>query len=255
MKRNETVLVYAVTGLLLVILMVAVVFGGNPVEPVKNPGSTEVAKLPGGVMDDLMNSADDDAGAQTPPAPSVDGPAKPDEPGPKGPLEPVVDPAADGGGAALESRVVLPAEQLEITFGTSHRVGNYRKVLATSGATLETLVVRWCGSKEQLSVVETLNEALIGETLGAGQEVLVPWVAPEILLAADESRRAEQARLEFAKGEPYVLKRGDSLWKIAERRVSRQLVPAWIEQFKKLNPDLQDLGRLREGQKVRLPRG
>jgi hypothetical protein len=143
--------------------------------------------------------------------------------------------------------------ELQSVLGESRRQGDYRVVKVRSGAGLADIAARWCGDRAELPVVEALNETLVGQRLGPDQEVLVPWVEPTVLLAAHAQREAQRAAIEKAAGELYALRRGDSLWKIAAARVPTNRIPAWLEEFKKLNPEIGDLGTLIEGQKVRLP--
>jgi len=265
MKRNETVLVYAVTGLLLGILLVAVVFGHQPVAPA-DPSGEKSAQTPGVILD--LMGAEEGVGA-------ADGSTEPGGPGETavadggelpGAGEAISDQksagATEDGAAepvALSQPVVVPdpavvlEQRLEESFGTSRRDGDYRVVKGWQNATLAKVVERWTGNQEALEEARILNEAL-PEQIVKGDEILVKWVDAEALLAAKQVRDAERDKIDWSKGELYVLKEGDSLWKVASRRVDTNMIPAWLEQFKGLNPRIKDLGALMEGQKVRLPR-
>ncbi|MEE2886010.1 MAG: LysM domain-containing protein [Planctomycetota bacterium] len=265
MKRNETVLVYAVTGLLLGILLVAVVFGRQPVVPA-DPGGEKSAQTPGVILD-LMGAEEDAAPGEG--STEAGGPgetATADGGELPGAGEAISDQesvgATEGGAAepvALSQPVVVPdpavvlEKRLEESFGTSRRDGEYRVVKGWQNATLAKVVERWTGGQEALEEARILNESL-AEQIDKGDEILVKWVDAQDLLAAKQVRDAERDKIDWAKGELYVLKKGDSLWKVASRRVANNMIPAWLERFKGLNPRIKDLGALVEGQKVRLPR-
>ena len=62
-------------------------------------------------------------------------------------------------------------------------------------------------------------------------------------------------KIEKVAGNYYVLRKGDSLWKVAKARgVPNNQIPTWLQRFKTINPEITDLGVLVEGQKVRLPK-
>ena len=265
MKRNETVLVYAVTGLLLGILVVAIVFGDQPVAKLAtNPEKT--IELPG-VTPALMGAEDGDVDEKAA-QPSLD-----DVAGGTTDLDPVEAtaadelPAVDGetsaeedtptakepDSVALNNPVVVQDAKLEEAYGTSRREGDYRVVKGWRGSSLASIVERWTGSQEALGEAKTLNESL-GAEIAQGEEILVPWVDSQHLLAAKGVRDASRAKIDWSKGELYVLKKGDSLWKVASHRVANNMIPAWLEKFKGLNPQVTNLGSLIEGQKVHLPR-
>ncbi len=181
-----------------------------------------------------------------------------------------------------------PAALVTEKLGLNRREHDFRVVRARAGDSLGALVQKWCGSTgDYLEQARGLNEELT--TLRVGQEIVLPWVADEILLTALESRgaaapamasasdatKAEPAvadRSVPAAGEPmhagigslvkpapaatnarkYKIKAGESLWKIAEREVGRNLVPQFLTQVRELNPGLE-ADRIREGQEIALP--
>lgn len=252
MKRNESVLVYGVTGLLLVILLVAVIFGEQPAnagEPKAGPNLAQLPSVTPALGDDGVtgdpkandpNAKDDPAGAKT------------DQTDQEKPTEPV----------SLTTTVSTPIsaeKRLENEFGTSSKVDGYRMVQAWHGDTLKKVVTRWCGSENHMPVVETLNETVNDHTLTKGQKIMVPWVEAEVLLAAEAARAARRAdsrkKIRDVKGNLYVLRKGDSLWKVAKARgVPNNQIPAWLQKFKTINPEITDLGLLVEGQKILLPK-
>ena len=262
MKRNETVLVYAVTGLLLGILLVAVVFGHQPVAPA-DPGGETSAQTPGVILD-LMGAEDGVDAAEDATEPG--GPGATATAAAVGGELPGVDEAISDQKSAVAAEpvalsqpvevpdpVMVAEKRLEESFGTSRRDGEYRVVKGWQNATLAKVVERWTGSQEALEEARILNESL-AEQIVKGDEILVKWVDAQDLLAAKQVRDAEFKKIDWSKGELYVLKKGDSLWKVASRRVATNMIPAWLESFKGLNPRIKDLGALVEGQKVRLPR-
>jgi phage tail protein X len=209
MKQNERFLIYAVTGFLALILVVAVVFSreqpaeaGRRAANVGAAGTSGAAQglrdlLPGGAKASPENGATPVAGDA-----AVDG--KRTEAG-------VV--AAGGAPRDGESRTGLPdptqvglpksiteqplmatprplvaADIVAQSLGQSRRDRNVRFVRARSGDSLDTLVKRWCGGREPfLAEAQSLNEDLL--VLRVGQEVAVPWVDDEQLLAAVEAQK------------------------------------------------------------------
>lgn len=209
MKQNERILVYLVTGFLAVILVVAVFFGrdsgaaskpgadgaGADADGVRglgqmldqrrvderqaaltndgehggeggsNVGSSGVGSSRVG---DAMNGATRQGGAQ-----------------PGGATQP------DGGEtqSPLVATVPVPATQrVQQLLGESRRDRTVRIVRARAGDSLESLVRRWCGKRGPfLDEAKALNEQLT--VLRIGQEVVVPWVDDEVVLAAYEARQ------------------------------------------------------------------
>lgn len=254
MKRNETVLVYAVTGLLLFILVVAVVFGDDPT-PAKagemagrnppaaeQPGEDPLSGLfPKPGEEPAKTGEDDKSGDVEKP----DDKSDIDENPPKSALK------IDAPKPSVP--VLTPDMRLAQALGTSTKEGDYRKISARRGQSLAELVEVWCGSKDRLPEVEAINEALVGKRLAGGEPVLVPWVDADVLLEAKKERDARLAELEKQRGKPYVIQKGDSAWKLAARFVPSNKIPAWLREFKERNPQLVSIDSLREGQKVRLP--
>lgn len=284
MKRNETLLMYGVTGLLGVILLIAVVFGNG------NGGST-----PGGGTAGLDAARRTDAGGD----------------GDKGPLKDIEDLlGTHSGGARGESKsdptaqpvgeatppVEPPPPALPAWLVATTREANYRIVPVNQGDTLSGLLQRYCldTSDGMVDRVRYLNESIPDlNRLVLGTRLVLPYVADEQLLDAASARaEAERQRTSLA-GEPgrnpagtspgnpdglrpkpapsgsgaaanpgtpgpavanaaYVVKKGETLWKIAETRVGRRNAPRYIEAILGANPDL-DPDRVRENQKIVLP--
>jgi len=259
-KRNEKILVYAVTGFLAVVLGIAIVFGN------KELPKTERGSVDAKTLSDLFND-----------------PQLPGETGGEG---------ADGDGTSAEDggeegdpidKVALnvrppepeqpaPAEQVEMLLGPSSRIRDYREVEVRRGDSLSEIVERWCGTASLVEEVRLLNEGVDVNRLRPGQKVLVPWGDDEELLAA-RTRRIEDdltggvsARPSGAapssagtapamadRGGRYVVQGGDSAWKIALKFVPQNEAPKFIQELRRLNPQVDDIDRLRKGQELRVP--
>ena len=303
MKQNERLLVYAVTGFLAVILLVAVLFGPS--------GREAAAKVSGdtanGAKNDGPRALGDllgDGKVAEPPAPKTDA-AKSGTNGaapagsPTGTVTDVLQPNPVTAQQPLvaSERPLLAMDMVAQQIGASRRDRTVRMVRAKSGDSLDSLVRRWCGARDPfLDEAKALNEDLV--TLRVGQEVCVPWVDDEVVLAAYEASKpktlvpapmvtdpnpptATPPRPTFAEpgagrtdaGQPitprdgvtkpvntpaatvsgteYVVKSGESLWKIADRTYGRQNAPKMVNEIKKANPSIGET--LRAGQKIVLP--
>src|SRR5262245_7504024 len=282
MKQNERFLVYAVTGFLALILAVAVLFGREPVldtgagpvsGPVNGPmvgeTSKQGTKLSG--LQDILGTGQDSKEVAKNANPSTGAPT-PEQVVPGHALN-------TGGGLLLAPDIV--AQQL----GSSRRDRMVRFVRAKSGDSLDMLVRRWCGARDPyLAEAKCLNEDLV--TLRVGQEVAVPWVDDEVLFAAIEAQKPKvlpethvtaanavdasapaSPRPAFAEpgagsagnalatlssaGSEYLVKQGDSLWRIAEHTYGKKNADRMIGEIKKANPGLDN--RLVPGQKLAMP--
>lgn len=288
MKQNERLLVYAVTGFLALILVIAVVFGSGPA----NAGAKAPADAKS--LDDLLNpgrkGADragagrDDAGTDARTQlgdASHTGLQTPNQVTPEQPLVAKPRLAHD-----------LVARQL----GPSQRDRNYRIVTARRGDSLEVLVRRWCGARDPyLQQARFLNEDL--RMLREGQKVILPWVDDEVLAASIAAERprtllpsssspalggavagsgagkptpglpqpsarrvgqspvpAERPVVAATETETYTVKEGEALWRIAARKYGRGKADRMIPRIVAANPGL-DPSRLRVGQVLKLPRG
>lgn len=184
MKHNERLLVYAVTGFLAVILVIAVLFGSEPNRAGKKPGSAQnLNELlgpspgePGGVApgDAAANAAGEAGAADAAPATGTkSGLATPGQITPEQPLA---------------AKPQLAADLVARALGQSRRDRNVRFVRAKQGDSLEVLVRRWCGARDPfLDEARCLNEDLV--VLRVGQEVAVPWVDDEQLVAVLEAQQ------------------------------------------------------------------
>lgn len=304
MKQNERLLVYAVTGFLALILLVAVVFGRAPENKTttKTGGSAQPLTdvLPG------LNGANGGAGVADPVANPG---ATPNGATPTGATPNNASPKVGGSGLPGPGQLVaeqplmaqpkpmVAADLVAQSLGLSRRERNVRFVRAKSGDSLDTLVRRWCGARDPfLAEAQSLNEEL--QVLRVGQEVALPWVEDEVLAAGleqqkpkavlandpiDVGRLAAEAAERRSNGagtqpavsqgtpaspEPkplggnspasvvattqYVVKKGDALWRIAERTYGRKNADRMVGEIKAVNPGMSD--NLREGQKILLPK-
>ncbi len=274
MKQNESILVYSVTGLLVVILAVAILFGNEQ-------GVQAQTQARGKALDELIgvNAAPEetrptpdgnaaDGGATPVKGPDL-GSAKPEAPTPGNAALPP-DNAPDFGPLsaplAMQSPVTpVPepdlATQALMWLGDSKRDGSYRIVTVRKDDTFSELVQRWCGSLDQLEIAESLNEELNLRRLEPSTKVCLPWVDDATLVAAHVSRKQKQeSEVKVVtdarnKGLTYLVKSGDKLWNIAAARVGQKNATQFIEEVKALNPDLMaDPSKLVVGKTIILPR-
>jgi hypothetical protein len=312
MKQNERLLVYAVTGFLAIVLLVAVLFGPNGTDAAAKVGGVDPAKMAGdgktdGVrgLGEILGQNDASKGPSAPSAqkePKSDGsnPANAGKPtgSAAGSVADVLTPAdvlrpgqvSSQQPLVANERPLLAMDLVAQQLGPSRRDRSVRMVRAKSGDSLEMLVRRWCGARDPfLEEAKSLNEDLV--VLRVGQEVCVPWVDDEVVLAAYEAQKpkmlvsapapaaamgpagatpdtpAVQPRPTFAepgnlRGEAakttpagvtteYTVKAGDALWKIAERTYGKQNAGRMVPEIRKANPDLGET--LKIGQKLLLP--
>lgn len=178
MKQNERLLVYAVTGFLALILVVAVLFS-------REPGKDQTGKGKAQGLDQILGqeqagkdgkvALDDKSGKEKA---AMDG----NRTGLPGPGDVTPQPLAAGVKPMLAADLV--AQQL----GMSRRDRMVRFVHAKANDSLESIVKRWCGARDPyLAETRSLNEDL--KVLRVGQEVAVPWVEDEVVLAAIEAAK------------------------------------------------------------------
>jgi len=193
MKQNEKILVYAVTGFLVVILMLAVLLGtgdgkrgaGGSVAGGNSSASTSGKDVAALSLEDLLGSPAGDRAL--PKGTGVHGDT--DRPAADG------DPVGDAGQAAADKplltnvQLLPPTAEAMVTekLGLRRKVNGFCVVTAQPKDTLGTLVQKWCGKTDDyLEQAHGLNEELT--TLHVGQEVTLPWVDAEVLLAAINAR-------------------------------------------------------------------
>lgn len=284
MKQNERLLVYAVTGFLALILVVAVLFSREPEK------GEQGAKATQGLDDILGDGGKGDGKVATEKAAADANKTGLPAPGDVSPT-PLAAPAP---------KALVAADLVAQQLGVSRRDRNVRFVRAKQNDSLDVLVRRWCGARDPyLAEAKSLNEELV--VLNVGQEVAVPWVDDEIVLAAIEAQKpktlmAQDAVAGTGTGTPanataggagqvqptaapsfqqpgngvagessgprsekapavavtnYTVKDKDSLWKIAERTYGKKLATRMVEEIKAANPGLGE--DIKIGQKIKLP--
>ncbi len=282
MKQNERLLVYAVTGFLALILVIAVLFGNDPVDANAAKKQENMSKG----LNEILQPKDDPA---TEAEKAKAAAAKAD-------LE------NKSNEQPLIARPVLASATVERTLGSSRRDRFVRFVPVKRGDAFETLVRRWCGSSgPYLKEALCLNEEVT--MLREGSEVAVPWVDDEVLAAIIEAQ-APRTMINRGSGVPvtgpvtipagvptasnggnsnigtptfrmpgsasatlagstapaaspaaaavhYTVKPGDSLWKIAAKKYGKRHADRMIRAIKQINPGLSD--SLQIDQKLKLP--
>lgn len=183
MKQNERLLVYAVTGFLALILVIAVVFGGDPA----NAGQKD--EKGGTSLNEILNPAGqnggDQNGGRSGEANGERGRSGTQGPSATGLSGPQVTPSEQ----PLRATAPSPSALVQQRIGTYRKDHNVRFVNARPGDSFETLVRRWCGKRDPfLEETIMLNETT--RMLREGQEVAVPWVEDEILLTLHEAEQA-----------------------------------------------------------------
>ena len=279
MKPNESILVYSVTGLLVVILAVAILFGNEQ-------GAQAQTQARGKALDELVGvnaaSAPDRGTAETRLTPGGNAAGEGATPA-KGPDLGLVQPEAPAPGnaasppdnapsvvpmtpLAMQSPVTQQPEpdlatQALMWLGDSKRDGDYRIVMVRKDDTFSELVQRWCGNLDQLEIAESLNEELNLRRLEPSTKVCLPWVDDAKLVAAHVARKQKQeTEVKVVtearnKGLDYRVKAGDKLWNIAAARVGQKNANQFIEEVKALNPALMaDPSKLVVGTTIILPR-
>lgn len=187
MKQNERILVYAVTGFLAIILVVAVLFGRDPATAnpgAGSPGTNKSGQGTGTVgLTDIMNPSKTPAEGGKAPGGKTDDANVAGLPGPE---------KVSGEGPLVASnKPMIAADLVAQALGPSRRDRLARFVRARSGDSLESLVRRWCGERDPfLDEAKSLNEELT--VVRVGQEVAVPWVDDEVVLAAFEARQPKK---------------------------------------------------------------
>lgn len=183
MKQNERWLVYAVSGFLGLILVVAVVFRPKS-------GAGNVAATPG-----LAQILNQDVAAKDADAPKPEDATKSATeaslPGVPSPVDVAPQPLS-----APAPKPMIAADLVAQNLGMSRRDRNVRFVRAKPNDSLEALVRRWCGARDPyLAETKSLNEELV--VLRVGQEIAVPWVDDEVLVAAIEASKPKTLTAEL----------------------------------------------------------
>jgi LysM repeat protein len=285
MKQNERLLVYAVTGFLALILVIAVLFGNDPVAVAKTQENTSNGLsdiLQPNKLDAELAKAKADADAK---AMSLAGQLN----------------AGDSHEQPLNAKPYSASDVVVRVLGKSRRERMVRWVPVKRGDAFEKLVRRWCGdTQDNLEEALQLNEDTT--TLNVGSEVMVPWVADEVLAAIIEAQGASSRTLvsspvgsnrtlmsssneAVAAGMPgpsvtrprfkmpgesnskpatpsassagsadlvtYTVKKGDSIWRIATKRYGKANAYKMVKAIQSLNPNLGEV--LDIGQEFKIP--
>jgi LysM repeat protein len=176
MKQNERLLVYAVTGFLALILVIAVVFGNDPG---RDGGKGKAAKGLDEILGDAVAEKSADKAGDKPEGGAGGA-------GSRTGIEPPARPV----GESLVAKPLPAAELLAQKLGPSERDPHapfVRWVYAKSGDSLALLVRRWCGEGAGLlDEAMKLNEGLV--IVRPGQRIGVPYVDDGELLAMVEAR-------------------------------------------------------------------
>lgn len=186
MKQNERLLVYAVTGFLALILLVAVVFGRNEARPdsaLQTGANKPLGENGPAMLDELVGGRDPKANV---PAAGTETNGAATDSGTKSGL--VTPDAVLPQPLNAAPRPMVAADLVAQSLGLSRRDRNFRIVRARSGDSLETLVRRWCSARDPyLAEANSLNEDLV--VLRVNQEVTLPWVDDEVLAQSIEAQK------------------------------------------------------------------
>jgi hypothetical protein len=115
---------------------------------------------------------------------------------------------------------------------------------------------------ELLAVLKRLNSSFTNlDLIYPGDKLIIPLTLSPVkglagLAAKEPVTPLSLADLKDVKLENYTVERGDSLIKVVKSRYSlrdEQVTPLYLEQLKRLNPEIADLNRIHPGQVVRLP--
>lgn len=262
MKRSESMLVYGVTAILLVIVGVAVIFGDGPAvqgnetssniedflkpDPTKPGGGSE--STGGFAIDDDQSSAQDPAQDPTENLSTDTGGA------PGGP-------AVDEGGDVIPSDI-QPLEVMLADLGPSvvieaYDSNRFRRVRVEAGMSFEEICSRFAPGYE-LNDVHILNEGIDPANLEIGSELLLPYVPDEKLIEAYKlslagqasGRRGSSGRSSSngglvppasssspasGTGGSHLVTEGDSLWAIAKSVVGARRATAYAEEIRIAN--------------------
>lgn len=166
MKQNERLLVYAVTGFLTLILVIAVLFGGEQTNPAKQQENSAKG------LSDLLEQTEPE------PAPSEETEADA--------LVKQLEASKQLVQQPLIAKPQLDCEIVERAIGFSVKDRTVRWVTVKPGDGYERLVRRWCGDESYVEEARSLNEDKV--SLVAGTKVMVPLVSDAELVRLIEAR-------------------------------------------------------------------
>lgn len=139
---------------------------------------------------------------------------------------------------------------------------DYLQYVVKQGDTLGQILDEVCGGQEALDDILAVNEQLKlnPHLIRPGSALLIPKFAirpksrrkPRATKPTPVSERIVEGPAKEAARELYTVQAGDSLWKIASRRVGNKNASAYVARIQEINP--QARGMIRPGMKLRLPR-
>ena len=180
MKQNERFLVYAVTGFLALILVIAIVFGDTPTTP-------EQSRATGGTsLNDILNGA-----GKTPKAEA-------------GEAEQVVSVTGISGPAATKVeqplRIKAPSAEAQVMqkIGPYTLEHGFRRVEVKPNDSWHKIATRWCLDVDFVDEIKCCNESTTD--LRAGQKLFVPMVASDEQLLARLEAEAKPTLLVAGQG-------------------------------------------------------
>lgn len=168
MKQNERLLVYAVTGFLALILVIAVLFGGEQTNPAKQQENSAKG------LSDLLQQKEPE------PAPALIEETEADA------LVQQLEASKQLVQQPLIAKPQLDYEIVERAIGLSVKDRTVRWVTVKPGDGYERLVRRWCGDESYVEEARSLNEDKV--SLVAGTKVMVPLVSDAELVRLIEAR-------------------------------------------------------------------
>ena len=269
MKRSESVLIYGVTGVLAVILAVAVIFGEPDPRTTKQGDGDQLAVNPAGPppADGSVPSTselDSDEFLQELLSSNVVN----EEPSEVADPAPTSEPSVEDASAAVKSIGAMVPLRTVADLGRHRTVRNpasgdrFRFVTVQRGDTLSDLIQRWCPGADPAEIA-ALNETLDLDRLRYDTELCLPWIDDAALLdalaqreLAAKDRSSAPAATEASLGRgttEYTVAEGESLWVIAERHVGARKAQEFIDAVLELNSSIEDAGRIRSGQKLLIP--
>lgn len=212
MKRNESILVYGVTGLLVVILLVAVVFGneGTGSTPAnaagKATGKLANQQRENSAVGDLIERTGVDIEGKLTRRESAQPEVKPTTPESQ-PSTPSSQ--ASPGAVGTDPKLAVALEAAFLLRST--REGDFRRVTVQDGESLSTLMERFGIAQARRDEVLRLNEMLPNlDRVRSGQQVILPWVDDAVLIAAEKQRRERESALAAEKSAARTNPRGDA---------------------------------------------
>ncbi|MEO0480663.1 MAG: LysM peptidoglycan-binding domain-containing protein [Planctomycetota bacterium] len=242
MKRSESMLVYGVTAILLVIVGVAVIFGENGQVNSQEPQQDELVDFfddpqSGGSGEFIDPTQDSQGEQQAPDGEGVEG---------EGGESEVVEPAPEPVIVITQVMNYAPNRVIQTWDGQY-----YRQVDVTAGHSFEDLCVVYAPGHDP-DEIHLLNESVDRDNVLPGTSLLMPFVEEETILASAQERRSvgpasrRSSRDQGGVVDPgpidnstarstHTVQPGDSLWAIAKGIVGANSAEAYAEQIRQAN--------------------